>query len=56
MDIQKLTVIRAKVPRNNLVRFRLNCAEYDEMFAGMLKRLDLEIEEDKSHPRRKYPQ
>lgn len=56
MDIRELTVICAKPSRDNLVRFRLNCAENDKMFAGMLKRLNLEIEEDETHPRKKYPQ
>lgn len=56
MNIRKLTVIRAKLSRDNLVRRRLNCVKNDEIFARMLKRLDLKIEEDKSHPRKKYPQ
>jgi len=56
MNIQKLTVIRAKLSREKLVRFKLNCARNDKMFTGILKRLDLEIEEDESHHRRKYPQ
>lgn len=54
MDIRKLTVM--KLSRHNLVRFRLNCAKNDEMFIGILKRLDLKIEEDETHPKKKYPQ
>jgi len=56
MDIQKLPVIRARLSREKLVRFRLNCARNDEMFTVILKRLDLKIEENEPHPRRKYPQ
>jgi hypothetical protein len=54
MDIRKLAVICAKLSRDNLMRFRQNCAENNEMFTGMLKRRDLEIEEDESYSRRKY--
>lgn len=47
MDIRKLIVNSAKLSRNNLVRFRLNYAR-NEKFARILKRLDLEIEEDEN--------
>lgn len=56
MDVRKLTVIRAQLPRDSLVQVRLNCAENGEIFAEMLKRLDSEIEDDDSHPARKYLQ
>jgi len=39
MDVQKLTVIRARLSREKLVRFRLNCARNDEMFTGILEDL-----------------
>jgi len=52
MDIRKLTVIRAKLSRHNLVRFRLNCAKNNEMSIGILKRLDLKIEENETHPKK----
>lgn len=56
MDVRKLTVIRAQLPRDNLMQVKLNCAENDEIFAEMFKRLDPEIEDDDSHSARKYPQ
>jgi len=48
MDIRKLIVNCAKLSQDNLVRFRLNYARNDEKFTKMLKRLDLEIEEDEN--------
>lgn len=36
------------------MQFKLNCARNNEMFAGIFKRLDLKIEKDEIHPRRKY--
>lgn len=56
MDVRKLTVIRAQLPRDSLVQVRLNCAESSEIFVEILKRLDSEVEDDDSHPARKYPQ
>lgn len=55
MDVRKLTVIRAQLPQDNLMQVKLNCAENDEIFAEMFKRLDPKIQGDNSHSARKYP-
>lgn len=52
MDVRKLTVIRAQLPRDSLMQVRLNCAENGRVF----KRLDSEVENNDSHPARKYLQ
>lgn len=52
MDLRKLMVTRVKLQRGV---HRLNCAENDEIFAEVVKKLGVKVTKNNSNTMKKYP-